>query len=369
MDAYQDVFLERCIVSFLQSHLLIGADKPVVIHWMNNLTLGGTEKMCQLHLKYFQQLNDPFHHMVGYRSQGDNERETYFCDIVGQENMICVSSDDEFVNRVREIKPFIVHRYAAGIPEFPLVPRIKENTQHLISTAVFGNQDDSIDLSAVIYVSKHVQHLAQQTDTPNHFVVRNPVEGPCTKDNLREEFGIPLDAFVFGRIGRDSVDIYHPINLEAYAKVETDKTYFVAVNPSDQSLSDVAKLGIKNFRVVKRTTSDYRLSAFYNTIDVLAHSRTDGECNPANVFESFAHRNPVISHYGFPFNGHIECIQDAGFVLYDCNVEEYARIMQKFIDSELDYDYLSENALKQWNTMANPKDRAQEQMNIYKGLL
>jgi len=102
---------------------------------------------------------------------------------------------------------------------------------------------------------------------------------------------------------------------------------------------------------------------------VLAHSRTDGECNPANIFESFGHRNPVISHYGFPFNGHIECISDAGFVLYENNVDEYARIMQKFIDSEVDYEYLSENALKQWNMMANPKDRAQEQMNIYKGLL
>jgi len=356
-------------MSFLQSHLLTGADKPIVIHWHNALTLGGTEKMSQLHLKYFKQLDDPFHHMVGYRSQGDNEREIYFQDEVGIENMICVDNNEEFVNRVTEIKPFIVHRYAAGISEFPLVPAIKENTQHLISTAVFGNQDDSIDISAVIYVSKHVQHLAQQAGTPNHFVVRNPVEGPYTTDDLREEFGIPRDAFVFGRIGRDSADIYHPINLEAYAKVETPNTYFVAVNPSERSIADVKRLGIKNFKVVERTTSEHRLSAFYNTIDVLAHSRTDGECNPANIFESFGHRNPVISHYGFPFNGHIECISDAGFVLYENNVDEYARIMQKFIDSEVDYEYLSENALKQWNMMANPKDRAQEQMNIYKGLL
>ncbi len=361
--------MESHTLSFLQSHLLIGVDKPVVIHWHNALTLGGTEKMGHLFLKYFQQLDDPFKHMVGYRSQGDNEREKYFRDAVGQENMICVDNDDEFVNRVREIKPFIVHRYSAGIPEFPLVPRVKDNTQHLVSTAVFGNQDDSIDISAVIYVSKHVQHLAQQAGTLNHFVVRNPVEGPYTTDDLREEFGIPRDAFVFGRIGRDSADIYHPINLEAYAKVETPNTYFVAVNPSERSLADVRRLGIKNFKVVERTTSEHRLSAFYNTIDVLAHSRSDGECNPANMFESFGHRNPVISHYGFPFNGHIECIQDAGFVLYDGNVDEYARIMKKFIDSELDYDYLSENALKQWNMMANPKDRAQEQMNIYKGLL
>ena len=117
-------------MSFLQSHLLTGVDKPVIIHWHNALSLGGSEKMCQLHLKYFKQLDDPFQHMVGYRSQGDNEREIYFRDIVGQENMICVDNDAEFVARVAEIKPFIVHRYAAGIPEFPLVPRIKENTQH-----------------------------------------------------------------------------------------------------------------------------------------------------------------------------------------------------------------------------------------------
>ena len=342
--------------------------KPIVIHHLNDLTLGGTEKMVQIHLSYFIKDNT-FNHYLAYRSQGDKAREEYFKEILGSEKLICYDSHSTLLNIIRDKKPFILHRYSAGIPEFPFVKEIKEHTKHFVSTSVFGNQDDTIDISKVIYVSKHVQWMAGQQDSENHYVVRNPIEAPYSTENLREELNIPQDAFVFGRIGRDDKNIYDPINIEAYAKVANSNTYFVIVNPSNRCRSDIKRLNIKNARFIEPTISEVRLSQFYNTLDVLAHARKDGECNPANVWEAFAHGKPAISHYAHPFNGHIEVIRDCGFVVLKDDVDEYARIMKKFINKEIDYFKISEKCINNWQKTCTPDIVGNIQLEIYKELL
>jgi glycosyltransferase involved in cell wall biosynthesis len=272
------------------------------------------------------------------------------------------------LNTIRHKKPFILHRYSAGIPEFPFVKEIKEHTKHFISTSVFGDQDDTIEISKVIYVSKHVQWMAGHQESENHHVVRNPIEAPYSTENLREELEIPQDAFVFGRIGRDDDNIYDATNITAYSKVETPDTFFVVVNASNRCRSDIKRLGIKNAKFIDRTTSEVRLSCFYNTIDVLAHARKDGECNPANVWEAAAHRKPVISHYGNRYAGHLETIQNSGFVVLSGDIDEYARIMKTFIDGVVDYQTLSKNCFKQWQKVTTEK-MGNAQLNIYKELL
>ena len=352
----------------------ISTKKPIIIHHHNNLTMGGTEKMCQIFLKHLVK-DYTFNHYVAYKADGDNTREPYFKDIVGSEKKICYESPAKLLNIIHGLKPFILHRYSAGIPEYPFVREVKQHTKHFVSTSVFGDQDDTIDISKVIYVSKHIQHRAGKTGVPekgvrypDHHVVRNPIEAPYSTENLREELGIPDDAFVFGRIGRDDENIYDPINIEAYAKVANSNTYFVLVNPSAPARADIERLGITSTRTIERTTSEIRLSQFYNTIDVLAHARLDGECNPANVFEAAAHRKPVISHYGKVFNGHMETIQDSGFCVLPDDVDEYARIMKAFIHGIVDYETLSQRAYEQWQTVT-PEKMSNLQLGIYKELI
>ena len=341
--------------------------KPIVIHHHNQLTLGGTEGMCQIFLKHFIK-DHTFDHYVAYRADGDKTREPYFKEIVGPEKMICYESPAKLLNIIHGMKPFILHRYSAGIPEYPFVNEIKQHTKHFVSTSVFGNQDDTINISKVIYVSKHVQWMAGKQGEENHFVVRNPIEAPYSTENLREELDIPKDAFVFGRIGRDDENIYDPINIKAYAKVATSSTYFVIVNPSRSSRTDIKRLNITSARIIERTTSEVRLSQFYNTIDVLAHARLDGECNSAAIFEAAAHRKPVISHYGTTFNGHMETIQNSGFVVLRDDVNEFARIMKSFIDGVIDYEALSQKAYEQWEKVTAEK-MSKLQLNIYKELI
>ena len=343
------------------------AKKPIVIHHHNNLTMGGTEKMCQIFLKHF--IKDYiFDHYVAYKANGDNTREPYFKEIIGPEKMICYESPAKLLNIIHGLKPFILHRYSAGIPEYPFVNEIKQHTKHFVSTSVFGNQDDTIDISKVIYVSKHVQWMAGKHGVENHHVVRNPIEAPYSTENLREELEIPTNAFVFGRIGRDDESIYENINIRAYAEVERDDVFLVLVAPSRECRSDVGRFGIKNVRYVERTTDEVKLSKFFRTIDVLAHARKDGECNSAAIFEAAAHRKPVISHYGEVFRGNIETIQDSGFVVLSGDVEEYTRIMKAFIDGVVDYQTLSNNAYRQWQKVTTEK-MGNKQLNIYKELL
>jgi len=348
--------------------------RPIIIHHLNDLTLGGTEKMVQIHLSHFIK-DHTFDHYLAYRAQGDKAREPYFKEILGQEKLLCYNSPSELLNIIHGLKPFILHRYSAGIPEYPFVREIKQHTRHFVSTSVFGDQDDTIDISKVIYVSKHVQWMAGKVGNaekgifyPNHHVVRNPIEAPYSSDNLREELGIPDDAFVFGRIGRDDASIYENINIRAYAEVERDDVFLVLVAPSRECRSDVGRFGIKNAKYIERTTDEVRLSKFFRTIDVLAHARKDGECNSAAIFEAAAHRKPVISHYGEVFRGNIETIQDSGFVVLSGDVEEYTRIMRAFIDKEVDYEALSEAAYQQYQKVTDVKMSA-AQLNIYKSLL
>ena len=283
--------------------------------------------------------------------------------------LLCYDSHSALLNVIRHKKPFILHRYSAGIPEFPFVREIKEHTKHFVSTSVFGDQDDTIDISKVIYVSKHVQWMAGHQDSENHHVVRNPIEAPYSTENLKEELEIPAEAFVFGRIGRDDEKIYDSINLRSYAKVENEHTFFVLVNPSSRCRADIRDLNIKHARFIERTTSEIRLSQFYNTIDVLAHARKDGECNPANVWEAFAHGKPAISHYAHPFNGHIEVIRDCGFVVLNGDEDEYARIMKKFINKEIDYFKISEKCINNWRGTCTTDIVGNIQLEIYKELL
>lgn len=345
--------------------------RPIVFHHLNSLCLGGTEKMVQLHLKYSKMIDDKsFNHVIAYNAMNDRTREPYFKDILGENKLIPYGSAPELAEILRKAHPSILHNYASGIAEFPMIKGIREliPKTKLVQTAVFGNKNDQIDLDRIIHVSQSVKMMTQNIGD-KHFVVRNPVEDVYSNDDLRSELGIPEDAFVFGRIGRDAENIYDPINLRAYANIQDENTHFIIIGASSNSIRDIERLELTNVHLIDKTTNEERLSKFYNTMDVLAHSRKDGECNPANVFEAFAHGKPVISHYGLPFNGHVECISDAGFVVNNDDVEEYTRYMKMFINKDIDYNDMSRRARVRWEKLANPEDRAREQLEIYKGLL
>jgi len=84
-----------------------------------------------------------------------------------------------------------------------------------------------------------------------------------------------------------------------------------------------------------------------------------------------AHKVPVLSSYGMPFNGHIEQIQNAGFVTSFGNIDEYASLMKHFMEikNTKKMNYFKENAYRLWKKMGDPYDRAREQLDVYNQIL
>ena len=393
----------------VKKNINLSFGKKLIVHYLHHLGIGGTAKVVQILCKNFKKMDKKFHHVLAYKAHGELEREPFFEEILGKNNLISYASIPEFYEIIKEIKPFIMHRQTSGQPEMPFVPPIVEQCEHVISTAIFGHVDESIPLSRVIYISNGMQHCAGVFGK-NIRRIGIPVEAPLTNEDLREELDIPKEAFVFGRIGRDDNDIYDPVNLASFAEVEDENTYFAALAPSDVMKDKAKDLGIKNIRYVDKTIDDVRISKFFNTLNVLAHSRKDGECNPGNIWEGFAHGKPVISHYGIPYNGHIQEIGNCGFVVYrmdnfhnvwqdlnpssivdilayarsigvanfTCedssnsiknNQKEYTRIMRGFLDGTIDYNTMSKNCVKRWQAQATPEFIARQHLDLYEELL
>ena len=268
----------------VKKNINLGFGKKLIVHYLHHLGIGGTAKVVQILCKNFMKMDKKFHHVLAYKAHGELEREPFFEEILGKENLISYASVPEFYEIIKEIKPFIMHRQTSGQPEMPFVPPIVEQVDHVISTSIFGHVDESIPLSRVIYISNGMQHCAGVFGK-NIRLIGIPVEAPLSDENLKDELDIPHDAFVFGRIGRDDNDIHDPVNLVSFVEVEDENTYFVALSPSEVLKEKAEQLGITNIRYVDKTLDDVRISKFFNTLDVLAHSRKDGECNPGNIWE------------------------------------------------------------------------------------
>ena len=393
----------------VKKNINLSFGKKLIVHYLHHLGIGGTAKVVQILCKNFMKMDKKFHHVLAYKAHGELEREPFFEEILGKENLISYASVPEFYEVIKEIKPFIIHRQTSGQAEMPFVPPIVEQADHVISTSIFGHVDESIPLSKVIYISNGMQHCAGVFG-PKIRLIGIPVEAPRSDENLKDELDIPPDAFVFGRIGRDDNDIHDPVNLVSFAEVEDENTYFVALSPSEVLKEKAEQLGITNIRYVDKTLDDVRISKFFNTLDVLAHSRKDGECNPGNIWEGFAHGKPVISHYGIPYNGHIQEIGDCGFVThrmdnfhnvwqnlnpssipdileyarsigvqnFTCedstgsiknNQKEYTRIMRAFLDGTIDYEGMSKKCVARWERQATPEIITKQHLDLYEELL
>ena len=324
--------------------------------------------MIYLHIKYMMKLTSKWNHLVMFKAQSDRIRETEFADLIDQRRMIPYASIPEAVEILKELQPDILHHTAAGIAEFPMIPGIRDiiPKTKLVQTAVFSNKNDHLKLDAVIHVSRHVKNIREFVNTDGEYVIGNPIENSLTEENLRKELNIDKDIFVFGHIGRPDPNTYDNTNLIAYSKIEDEKTCFILMGVDELAKSTLEELGIKNYRLIPKTIDRVKLSKFYNTINVLAHCRKDGECASAVISSALAHGIPILSAYGAPFNGHIEQIGDCGWVVLKDDVDEYARIMKSLILGEIK---LSKNrCYKRYNEYAHAETQAQKLLDVYEHL-
>lgn len=300
----------------------------IVAHEIKQLALGGTEKTMCIFLRHLRALGIEVHAFV----RAGTERA--LAPQVERSAPLTEYEDPaDLARRLRALRPHVLHRHRSGLPdgldELALDPRTK-----VVETNVYGDHGSRADLR--LFVSRTV---AQEQGWPEPVeVLYNPCEPPATGVAVRRDCrrfpGVDERdverVVVFGRVGRPDPHIYDPIALEAYARVATPFTRYVALAPPPNMLDHARWLGLDTFLALPPTRDEREVSRFYSLIDVLAHARRDGETCGMNIQEAMAHGLPVITHLSDTHNAHPEVLGEGyPWIAGRGDLESYTRFMSE----------------------------------------
>ncbi len=351
-----------------------------VIHYCNQLSLGGTERTMELFCKYLNHEKfEIFAVSMRLRESFIKKFRVYFGllirnrvaitkykiwshrmarvpnfeRILGKQNVIIVNNEEELHDKLIELNPDILHVHYSGNPEPPTNDAV---LLQKIPTTITTNQFEIENTSKahefvkkIFFVSKWLyEKKAKWAHGDSRVeIFYNPIELPTSTENLRSKLQIPKDAFVVGRVGRSDPGIHDPISVQAFKILQDSlpqrKYFFLSLSSPSNMIEDAHRLGIQNFIDLPPTVSDVELSRFYNTIDVLAHARRDGETFGCNIAEAMIHKKPVVTHLCDYMNAQAETIASAGFVTAKDDYKAYADYLIR-LATDLDlYKERSEN--------------------------
>lgn len=305
-----------------------------ILHHSNQLGMGGTEKCMQYLLEYLRSRGHECWcvHGTPPSDLAGRLREPLLKKILGPDRVLSYSSQDDFFRHVGDVKPEIFHAHRSGRPEFPLVPGLKEHAGYIVETNVFGGRDPSPFIDMTLYVSPMLLKRGRGIMRRKH-VLYNPVKEPLHGRDLRGELGIGAGTFVIGRVGRPDDRIFDPISLHALKVLETEglrEILFLVLAPPPRMVSLAGELGLKNIRFLNAPMiGDEEMSGFYNTIDLLAHARRDGETFGLNIAEAMAHGKPVVSHRSRFANAHADFVRVCGFMAAEDDYIGYAGFVRR----------------------------------------
>ena len=254
--------------------------------------------------------------------------------------------DTNFWELFNESKYDIIQTGRAGHPEYPFY--LIKNTPIVDSIHLAGMVDNNSNIAKTVLISEDQKGkwIGAGGDPSRVVIIPVPVEIVGSSESYREEFGWE-DKFVFGMHQRDADGIFSNIPLEAYKKIENDKTHFILLGGSDMYKKQAEDLDINNITFLPTVSELEPIHKFLNTLKVYAHGRADGEQCSCAIIEALAHNLPVISHTA-PSMGHLEQIGDAGKVV--SNPIEYSEVMTKLIEDKEYYKECSANAKKRYES-------------------
>jgi glycosyltransferase involved in cell wall biosynthesis len=321
-----------------------------ILHWHNDLGLGGTPKTMEqfaieLQKRGHQNLVVCYEDAELYRRvnlENGNVRVL----TIGREHR-----DLEFGVDIMSWTPDIVHSYRSGYSEFP------EPENHFdlrgakfVETNVFGHHDRNPYIDKTLYMSEYLQYHAG-TFGKRYDFINNPIPIPIEDKVFIKRGEFPYHAFnddrlIIGRTGRPENGIYDPISVEAINylfSIRPDirhKIRFLALAPPTNMIKDLQKYDICH-TIVYSTIDEIEITRMYNSMHICAHARLDGETCGNAIQEAMMYGVPVVTHVSEPNNPDIyafqaQCFlvedQVTGFVV-DHNVKSYAMALLKLIDN------------------------------------
>ncbi len=229
----------------------------------------------------------------------------------------------------------------SGHPEYPF--HMIRKTPIIDTIHLSGMAEDKPNTYKTVLISNEQKDkwIAAGGPADRAIVIPNPVYVPKVEGKL--DFN---HKFIFGMHQRNNDDIFSPIPLEAYKKIENDDTMFLMLGGSIKYEKQAFDLGIKNILFCPTTSDVDTIHKFLNTLTVYAHGRADGEQCSTAIIEALSHGLPIVSHHA-PSMGQAEQIGLAGACVE--RVEQYAAILKMLMDDQEKYDEFSEEARKRYD--------------------
>lgn len=270
-----------------------------ILHILKSMDLGGTTKTAEI---FCRELHARGHEVaVMYNVRGDLTRFPRFQAFLPAHRLVGYEVEPQGSQMLHYFRPDIVHVYRSGFPEWPKAGQDVPKSTKFVETNVFGFIDTNPHITRSLFMSEWLMNhpvnpdLMQALPAQRFEFVNNPTDVPATDEKL--DLGLPNETLVLGRCGRPDNGIYDDLNVRGamILKAAGIGLHFVVMAPPPKMIEDLKKWGIP-FTALEPTTDPVELSRFYNTIDILAHARIDGETFGCNIAEAMIHGKPVVTH-------------------------------------------------------------------------
>jgi glycosyltransferase involved in cell wall biosynthesis len=287
---------------------------------------------------------------------------------------VWVDFDEKAIKEIELWSPNVVHIHSHGMRLNDVKKlRQKLNDSIFIETNVFSipsTYEDILDYSYQLSCWCHYLYCARGGDKKKALVVPCPVNDRRFKkssDNDIEKFksiyGIPSDAFLFGRIGQHFYGKWSHYLIDLFSKFinNVDKNCFlITVNPPREIVNYINKKKVSNIVIIDKLVGDKALQDCYSSINVFLHIANQGESFGMVLAESLLCETPAIT-LSTPWGDNTQC-EVIGHDFYLNMLELYynkdKRIFlgkngREFIKKKYDYLTVAESSVKALSTTEN----------------
>lgn len=281
-----------------------------VLHVVNQLELGGTEKTAQLFCKYLNK--------IGVETTLFSFRDGIRKKICEEEGIRVVIGIPDLCRLLSEEAFDIVHLHRGGWCDdtfFDIYFSYDQDAK-FVETNIFGEIDRgrySNQIHRHLFVSDYIKrwyikaHMEGETyDDSKLHVLYNPIEKPelveskfhCIESFYEKMELDPQRHILIGRIGR--ADNYHGISCDAFDHIAQNnkelysRLAFIAIAPPIELHKRMQ--GYVRYRCMDQILTNQELDEFMYSIKVLCHDRVDGETFGCGIAEAMMRGTPTITH-------------------------------------------------------------------------
>lgn len=261
----------------------------------------------------------------------------------------------------------VIQTARGGYSEYPF--NLINKTKIVDSIHGDGGEDKDNIVKAILISNWQANKWANNGgNIKKAVVIPNLVSVPKKfKSNLREQLGIPEDAFVYGFHQRDDLNLFSPVSLYAYSMISDSNNHFILLGGSTKHRELAKQLDLKNIHFIDFSSNQELIHNFLSAIDVYAHARIDGEVCSVAMIEAMYHGKPIVTHPGTVSMGHSEQIEGCGYMAY--TVEDYANQLNKMEKNIEYYQEMSEKTKNKYMEKYEYKKVKTQIIDLYRSVL